>query len=180
MDKSALRKRYRQERSLMNPTAIELNSWRHILTTPEVGGATTIASYFSYGDEPSTVELNNELLKLKKRLVLPRILPDMNLEWIPWSGSQNELAKKGKFFEPKGEPINSDEIDLVIIPCLHVNREGYRLGQGGGSYDRALASMRAYRIGLIYTGELTNEHLPIEDHDQRLSAVATPELIVRF
>ena len=180
MDKSALRKRYRHERSLMNPATIDLNNWRHILTTPEVGGATTIASYFSYGDEPSTAGLNKEILKLGKVLVLPRVLSDMNLEWVRWDGSDTSLAKKGKFFEPKGPAVNADEIDLVIVPCLHVNREGYRLGQGGGSYDRALASMRAYRIGLIYTGELTNEVMPIEDHDQRLSAVATPELIVRF
>ena len=68
----------------------------------------------------------------------------------------------------------------MIIPCLHVNREGFRLGQGGGSYDRALSKMRAFRIGLIYSGEITNEDLMIEPHDQKLNAVATPELLVRF
>jgi 5-formyltetrahydrofolate cyclo-ligase len=180
MDKSALRKRYRQERALMNPAAIEPNSWRHILNIPEFNSAEVIASYNSYGDEPSTQILNKEIIKLGKKLLLPRVLKDLDLEWVAWSGDEKELTKKGKFFEPKGEAVNSDLIDLVIVPCLHVNRSGYRLGQGGGSYDRALAKMRAYRIGLIYTGEITNEDLLVEDHDQRLSAVATPELIVRF
>ena len=180
MDKSALRKRYRQERALMNPSTIDLNNWSHILTMPEIIAAKNVASYHSYGDEPRTAELNKALLELGKTLLLPKVRGDMNLDWIKWNGDEKELTKKGNFFEPHGEPINSNEIDLVIVPTLHVNREGYRLGQGGGSYDRALAGMRAFRIGLIYTGEITNEELPIEPHDQKLDAIATPELILRF
>ena len=180
MDKSALRKRYRQERALMNPSTIDLNNWRHILTMPELIAAKYVASYHSYGDEPRTAELNKALLEMGKTLLLPRVRTDMNLDWIKWSGDEKALVKKGNFFEPKGEAINSNEIEFVIIPTLHVNREGYRLGQGGGSYDRALADMRAYRLGLIYTGEITNEEFPIEPHDQKLDAIATPELILRF
>lgn len=148
--------------------------------SPEVTAAKVIASYYSYGDEPKTSELNSEILKIGKVLVLPRQLPDLNLEWITWNGDQENLKKKGKFFEPKGSAISESDIDLVIVPALHVNREGFRLGQGGGSYDRALSTMRAFKIALIYTGEITNEPLPVEPHDQKLDAVATPELIVRF
>jgi 5-formyltetrahydrofolate cyclo-ligase len=54
------------------------------------------------------------------------------------------------------------------------------LGQGGGSYDRALTKISAWRIGLIYSGELTVEPFPVEPHDVKLNAVATPDLIVRF
>ena len=115
-----------------------------------------------------------------KTVLLPKVLPDFNLEWIKWDGSQNKLAKRGKFFEPFGEAFNQAEVDVVIVPALHVNREGFRLGQGGGSYDRALVNMRAWRIALIYSGEITNEPLPIEPHDQKVDAVATPELIMRF
>ena len=179
MDKQALRKRYRQERALMNPTAGDF-SWTHILSLPEFANAKVVASYNSYGDEPRTDDLNNEILKYGKTLVLPKVLTDMSLEWIIWNGDNSNLVKKGNFFEPKGEPINESEIDLVVIPSLHINRAGYRLGQGGGSYDRALASMRAFRIGLIYTGEITNEEMHVEPHDQKLNAAATPELIVRF
>ena len=180
MDKSELRKRYRQERSLMNPTSLDLSSWHHILMMPELTAAQVVASYFSYGDEPNTDLLNQELIRIGKKLVLPRTLADLNLEWIVWAGDKDKLVKKGKIKEPKGEVMDADKIDFAIIPALHVTRDGYRLGQGGGSYDRALAKMRAFRIALIYPGEITSEPFPVEAHDQKLNAVATPELIVRF
>ena len=180
MDKSTLRKRYRQERALMNPQNIELNNWQHILRTPEFESAKFVASYHSYGDEPATDGLNLEILKTGKTLLLPRVREDLDLDWLKWDGKSEGLNKKGNFYEPIGEVIDGNLIDLVIIPCLHVNREGFRLGQGGGSYDRALSKMRAFRIGLIYSGEITNEDLLIEPHDQKLNAVATPELLVRF
>jgi 5-formyltetrahydrofolate cyclo-ligase len=180
MDKSALRKRYRQERTLMNPKTIDLNNWRHILTMPELISSKIVATYHSYGDEPETAGLNQELLNLGKELVLPKVRPDMNLDWISWNGTTQELTKRFNFFEPTGDPISAAQIDFVIIPCLHVTRSGHRLGQGGGSYDRALSAMRAFKLGLIYSGEITAEPMPIQAHDQKLDAVATPEIIVRF
>ena len=174
--KQELRKRFRAERSLRDLT----ESWTHIIKSEEFQSAKTIASYISYGDEPATKELNEELLRNNKKLVLPRMLKDKNLEWVVWNGDQSKLAKVGKILEPVGEAIESDEIDIVIVPTLHATREGHRLGQGGGSYDRALANISAWRIGLIYSGELTVEPVPVEAHDIKLSAVATPDLIVRF
>ena len=164
----------------MNPTSLDLSSWHHILMMPELTAAQVVASYFSYGDEPNTDLLNQELIRIGKKLVLPRTLADLNLEWIVWAGDKDKLVKKGKIKEPKGEVMDADKIDFAIIPALHVTRDGYRLGQGGGSYDRALAKMRAFRIALIYPGEITSEPFPVEAHDQKLNAVATPELIVRF
>ena len=174
--KQELRKRFRSERSLRDLT----ESWTHIIKSQEFQNAKTIASYISYGDEPATKELNEEILRSQKRLVLPRVLKDKNLEWISWSGDLAKLTKVGKILEPVGEVISVDEIDIAIVPTLHAIREGHRLGQGGGSYDLALASISAWRIGLIYSGELTVEPFPVEDHDIKLNAVATPDLIVRF
>ncbi len=174
--KQELRKRFRAERSLRDLT----ESWTHIIKSEEFQSAKTIASYISYGDEPATKDLNEEILRNNKKLVLPRMLKDKNLEWVIWNGDQSKLVKAGKILEPVGEAIESDEIDIVIVPTLHATREGHRLGQGGGSYDRALANISAWRIGLIYSGELTVEPVPVEAHDIKLSAVATPDLIVRF
>jgi 5-formyltetrahydrofolate cyclo-ligase len=155
-------------------------SWTHIIKSEEFQSAKVIASYISYGDEPATKELNEEILRSQKKLALPRVMKDKNLEWVIWSGDQSKLTKVGKILEPVGAAIPSDEIDIVIVPTLHATREGHRLGQGGGSYDRALANISAWRIGLIYSGELTVEPFPVEPHDIKLNAVATPDLIVRF
>jgi 5-formyltetrahydrofolate cyclo-ligase len=66
--------------------------------------------------------------------------------------------------------------DLVVAPLLAFDRRGGRLGQGGGSYDRTLANLRAEKpvfvIGLAYSGQEVDA-LPVESHDQRLDAILT-------
>ena len=81
--------------------------------------------------------------------------------------------------EPLGEAF-AGQIDIAIVPALHIDRTGNRLGQGGGSYDRALKNLAAWKVALVYAGELSSEEIPAEPHDQRVNAVATPELLVRF
>jgi 5-formyltetrahydrofolate cyclo-ligase len=156
------------------------DSWRHIINSAEITGAKSIATYLSYGSEPNTKDLNQQLIKAGKKLFLPRLLPDKDLEWVIWDGREESLARNGKIFEPKGTAANSSEIEVVIVPTLCADRSGNRLGQGGGSYDRALPKLSAWRIGLIYAGELSNVEIPYETHDAKLSAIATPDLIIRF
>ena len=71
-------------------------------------------------------------------------------------------------------------IDLIIVPALRIDRSGYRLGQGGGFYDRALADIHAFSIGLIHPDEISSEDLPREPWDIPLNAAATPDLVLRF
>jgi len=175
--KSELRNHYRREREL---TYIP-GSWMHILESAEINGAHRIASYISYGTEPDTSELNRLIISKGIDLVIPAMQSNLSLTWHSWNGDLSSLKKKGKVLEPTSDAvIDPATIDVVIVPTLHVNRSGYRLGQGGGSYDRALPFISGWKIGLIYSGELTAEELPVESHDQRLDAVATPEMIVRF
>jgi 5-formyltetrahydrofolate cyclo-ligase len=142
--------------------------------------ATIIASYVSYGYEPNTVELNRALIKSGKTLMLPRVNKD-HIDWIYWDGDQNKLVEKKKILEPVGEVISTlPAIDVVIVPALRIYRDGYRLGQGGGYYDRALPMMSGWKIALVHSGEVTSEVLPREPHDIAVDAAATPDLIVRF
>ena len=66
--------------------------------------------------------------------------------------------------------------DLLICPLLAFDRQGGRLGQGGGFYDRTIANLRAAKpvfvLGLAYAGQEV-EQLPVEAHDQRLDAILT-------
>ena len=175
-DKAQMRERYRRERREAFVPAIYSN----VLSTPEVMQATIIASYVSYGYEPSTVELNRALIKSGKTLLLPRVNQD-RIEWIYWDGDETKLVEKKKILEPLGDAVTQlPKIDVVIVPALRVDRDGYRLGQGGGYYDRALPSISGWKIALVHSGEVTSEVLPRESHDIAVDAAATPDLIVRF
>jgi len=178
--KSELRKRFREEREFHHEAVdVESLRWENLISSREFHTATVIASYISYGTEPETRYINEKVLAQKKVLLIPRILPDKNLEWVPWNGAFENLQLNGNHYEPVGDPY-SGPIDLIIIPALHIDRTGNRLGQGGGSYDRALQTLNAWKIALVYAGELTSEEIPVESHDQPVDAVATPELLVRF
>jgi 5-formyltetrahydrofolate cyclo-ligase len=174
--KSALRDRARRERS---QKFIPCN-FNVILKAPEIVSASTIASYVSYDLEPSTVEINEAFLRDGKAVVLPRINGDL-LEWVLWNGDPKKLVSKKKIMEPLGEALKDlSHIAAVIVPALRIDQSGYRLGQGGGYYDRALPHLNAWKIGLVYAGELNSEKLPHEAHDIPLDAAASPSIVVRF
>jgi 5-formyltetrahydrofolate cyclo-ligase len=103
------------------------------------------------------------------------------LEWVRWDGDPANLVTKKKISEPVGPAVSDvSQIQAVIVPALKMDQAGFRLGQGGGYYDRALVHISAWKIGLVYAGELTSEMLPHEAHDVPLDAAATPSIVVRF
>ena len=137
----------------------------HILQSSEFANASHVASYISYGTEPRTDDLNKELINRGVRVIVPRLLPDKDLDWVDLE-SDEEFSDVGK-------------VTVVIIPSLGVDRNGYRLGQGGGSYDRALPRFRAWKITLIHQGELV-ESLPHDEWDARVDAVADSQTILKL
>lgn len=175
-DKERLRQRYRVERR-DGFTPIEFSN---LIEVAEIKVAQVVASYISYGDEPVTKALNQSLITAGKTLLLPRI-NGSDLSWVQWNGEAAQLDSKKRIPEPLGE-IFSDlaAIDVVLVPALRMDSEGYRLGQGGGFYDRFLPNVCAWKIGLLHDGELSSQKLPREPHDIPLDAAATPDLLVRF
>ena len=174
--KAVLRDRARRERS----QKFISSNFNVILRAPEIESASTIASYISYEFEPSTVEIHEAFLRSGKTLILPRINGDQ-LDWVKWDGDPANLVSKKKILEPIGEALSDlSQIQVVIVPALRIDQSGFRLGQGGGYYDRALVHLQACKIGLVYAGELSSEVLPHEPHDVPLDAAATPSIVVRF
>ena len=159
--KANLRRRLRAQRE---ERYVEHNLL-HLLKLPEISQAEVIASYYSYGTEPSTLELNQAILEKGTVLLLPRINGEI-IEWVRWDGSAQTLQENGKFLEPKGELFsNLGSIDLVLVPALAIDPDGFRLGQGGGFYDRALPQLRAWKHGIVYNYERMEHDLPREPWD---------------
>jgi 5-formyltetrahydrofolate cyclo-ligase len=70
---------------------------------------------------------------------------------------------------------------IVCIPCLAFNREGHRLGYGGGYYDRTIEDLkkkeRVITIGVAYSSQEVKD-LPLEEHDQQLDFIVTEKEVI--
>lgn len=175
-EKKVLRERYRRERR----DKYLPSTFSFLLTAPELQSAKCVTSYISTGDEPSTTELNRELIARGVTVLLPRVHGEI-LHWVEWNGDSQSLKESNGLFEPIGkERENISDIDVVIVPSLHLDQQGFRLGQGGGFYDRALPTMPGWKVGVVHSEEITSDPLPREPHDIKLDAGATPNLIIRF
>ncbi|MFF3089298.1 5-formyltetrahydrofolate cyclo-ligase [Streptomyces nojiriensis] len=158
---------------------------------PELAGARTVAAYVSIGTEPGTRELLDALRAAGKRVLLPLLLPDNDLDWAAYEGpaTLSEAAHPGKMrlLEPTGPALGPDAVtgaDAVLLPGLAVDGRGMRLGRGGGSYDRVLerlerAGAHPALVVLLYDDEVV-ARVPEEPHDHPVQAVATPSGVHRF
>ena len=136
----------------------------------------TIAAYVPVGPEPGGPDLPT-VLAAHARLLLPVLLPSLDLDWAVFTGS---LAPGPRGLqEPTGPRLGVDTLataDLVLVPALAVDRAGNRMGRGGGSYDRALARLSGARprvLALLHEGELVAT-VPAEPHDRPVHGVITP------
>jgi 5-formyltetrahydrofolate cyclo-ligase len=154
----------------------------HLLATPEVRRSATVAAYVSVGNEPGTGPLLDALLASGRRVILPVLLPDGDLDWAVHTGPLVR-ARRG-LLEPGGSRLGPEAVataDAVLTPGLAVDRDGMRLGRGGGSYDRALGRVPVgtFTCTLLYSTELVDE-VPADRHDRRVMAAATPDGVTRL
>ncbi len=185
--KAGVRDQLVATRNRISPADID-ESARHLaevlLVAPHVRRATTVAAYVSIGREPGTSVLRRALADAGKRVILPVLLPDGDLDWGLDTGDTGLVAAAHGLLQPVGPSLGVDAVaaaDAVLVPALAVSATGLRLGRGGGSYDRALSRVpdSAFTCALLYDAELDVD-VPGEPHDRRVTAAATPTRIVRF
>jgi 5-formyltetrahydrofolate cyclo-ligase len=149
-----------------------------LLSLPEVQMAGTVAAYYSIGSEPDTRGLVFALWKRGTYVLLPLLRPDGDLDWASYEGPESLVAGPRGLQEPGEAARGAGAVasaDVVLVPALAVDRQGNRLGRGGGSYDRALARVGPLIpvIALLYDSELV-ERVPVEEHDTPVRAVVRP------
>lgn len=147
-----------------------------LLARRGVSAPARVAVYESLPLEPPTDALVAALLDARFDVVVPVTLADLSLEWRrAVRGGVADPSEVGRMRrEPDAEErsgwLGADALGgcaLVVTPGLSVDRAGTRLGQGGGSYDRALAHRRpgTLVVTLLHEGEASDAPLPREPHD---------------
>lgn len=174
----------RSRRSLLESSRAARAIAEHLLAAPELRRAASVAAYVGIGGEPGTGPLLEGLVTAGKRVILPLLLPDGDLDWAAYAGPQSLVPAARGLLEPAGPRLGVDAVatpDVVLTPALAVDRTGLRLGRGGGSYDRALARVPVgtFVCALLFEGEVL-EVVPSDPHDRRVTAVVTPAGLSRL
>jgi len=118
-----------------------------LLELPAFQEAKTLATYLSFDHEVSQAAL-----QLGKRVCVPRTYPQGRMEFVEYDPDILEKTRFG-LLEPneKGKLVDKSEIDLIHVPGLVFQSKGYRIGYGGGYYDRYLADFAGKTVSTIYS-----------------------------
>jgi 5-formyltetrahydrofolate cyclo-ligase len=155
-----------------------------LLATVEVRRAATVAAYVSVGREPGSGVLLDALVSAGKRVILPLLLPDNDLDWATYAGADSLVSAGRGLLEPATAPLGLEAVataDVVVVPGLAVDGTGLRLGRGGGSYDRALGRVPVGTFTcVVLNDDEVLDRVPAAPHDRRVTAAVTERRLIRF
>lgn len=178
LEKKELRRQVRRELSALPPEQLRRSDgalFERFLALPQVEKARTVFAFWGIpGKEPDTARLIGELLAQGKTVGLPRMLPEHRMEVRRYDPDKPLVQVSFGISEP-GEDcplLSRGGIDLVLVPAVCYDRRGYRLGFGGGYYDRWLEGFGGFTVGLC-RGAVLQDRVPTEAHDARVDLLLT-------
>lgn len=176
MNKSVLRAQCRTLRDAMTAeavTSVGEQICNHLVEWPTFQQAQTVMAYMAFGNEVSLQPLMSQ--SRDKHWVIPRTetRPEPHLILHLYDPARLVRHRFGMLEPDINLPvIEPGELDLVLVPGLAFDRRGYRLGFGGGFYDRFLPHVTAGKVGIVSTA-LMMERIPNDCFDQRVDYVAS-------
>lgn len=186
MDKKSIRKSILKERNNIPSTILSNFSSiiaEKLYSTNEYKNAKTIMSFISFDTEVDTHKIIKDSLNLDKRVLVPVTFPDTKLmkpsHLMDFSeleyGYYNILTPKEEFWRF----IDPNEIDLILMPGVGFDRKGYRVGYGGGYYDRFLSKLdkKIPTIGLAFNLQII-ESVPTDEFDIPIDMIITEKEII--
>ena len=168
MTKLELRTQIRALKRQMTPEEIDSRSesLRLLFTaTDAYRNARTLYGYMSYNQEVRTLPLLEQALRDGKRVAIPKCYGD-EMRFIYMEDlSQVEKSSCGIPEPISDAPVADDETALVLMPGLAFDRDGHRMGYGGGFYDKFLAAEPNHPTVALCYGFQVVEELPTEEFD---------------
>jgi 5-formyltetrahydrofolate cyclo-ligase len=178
-----LRRQMRTLRDTLPASACEARSAKiakRLAELEELERARTVLGFASIHNEVQTRSSMEAAWATGKRVALPRVVDDeLELHLV----SPDTVLIEGSFSVPEppddAAAVAPDEVDFAWIPALAVDPRGYRIGYGGGYYDRLLPKLeRAVTCALAYGFQLVAE-VPEQPFDVRVDLVVTDERVIR-
>ena len=165
--KAELRKKILQEMKALSQEqkqAMDRVLTEGFLQHPFYQEAKNIATYLSFPHEFQTQELIEQARKDGKKVLIPKTYPKGRMEFVVYNPQQLAKTSFG-LLEPQGdlEVVEPSQIDLIHVPGLAFTKEGYRIGYGGGYYDRYLENFAGHSLSTIYPCQV--QEFKSEDHD---------------
>ena len=165
--KAELRKKILQEMKTLSQEqkqAMDRDLTERFLQHPFYQEAKVIATYLSFPHEFQTQELIERALKDGKKVLIPKTYPKGRMEFVVYNPQQLAKTSFG-LLEPQGdlEVVEPSQIDLIHVPGLAFTTEGYRIGYGGGYYDRYLEHFAGHTMSTIHPCQV--QEFNLEDHD---------------
>lgn len=143
--------------------------------------AHSVAAYMPTSTEPGGTDLATTLASLGYEVIIPISNADHTLSWVRLTPDTQFRTGVFGIAEPVSPPLGGQplsEVDVIIVPALASDTDGYRLGKGGGYYDRALAELaNPVTVSLLFDHEVF-DRIPREDHDSRTAAIITDQKLL--
>ncbi|HHY92642.1 MAG TPA: 5-formyltetrahydrofolate cyclo-ligase [Firmicutes bacterium] len=182
-DKNELRRMMRERRTALPEP--ERRRFSHLITErllhwPAFQTAQVVLLYAGVGSEVATDELTRRALAQGKKVLMPRCLPaTRELLLVPITAwDELEPGFYGLLEPPLPTKPVPERPDLVVVPGVAFDPAGYRIGYGGGYYDRLLAHLgRVITVGLAFEVQVLPA-LPHASHDVPLAFIATEERLI--
>ncbi len=172
--KKELRAAVRKKKQAMTPEDIALRSdalCRRVLESEEYRRAETIYGYLPFNQEVQTLPLLRQALLDGKQLALPKCYGREMRFILTEDLTRIQYSAFGAPEPAEDFPVAGDPAALVIVPGLVFDSRGYRIGYGGGYYDRFLSREPNHpTVALCYDFQLI-DHLEPEEHDIPVNTV---------
>ena len=143
-----------------------------------LSACSSVMIFLSFGSEINTDYIIERLWQQGKKVFVPLCKPETReMDIFPLASFADVEPGYFGIREPKKDlhsPVAKEVIDLVVVPAVAFDRQGYRVGYGGGYYDRFMAGLPVPKIGLAFSCQLIAQ-APVDEYDQAVQGIVTEE-----
>lgn len=181
--KKVLRQQIREKQKSLSANyckTADLTICQRILALSEYANAKTMFCFVGTKDEINTEYLLRQAWKDGKRTIVPRCAAKGIMDAYEITSMDDLEEGQYGIREPKDAcpKVEPDEIDFAVIPCMSCDEKGYRLGHGGGYYDRYLEHTD-FATAVVCREELMLPEVPVDIYDKQMDWVISEKKTIK-